>query len=145
MITSNAPSPLETALSIETAPSIPAQSAEPRDDDRDRAAFTETHVSSRGRRRKARDTLSGESACLCGQDIADEEAAGDPNNLFIRCRKDKCVTKWVSVCPFVELNYLTYIILLQYHLRCVGRQYASSLWTCEVCEGDSRVGKRRRV
>ncbi|KAI9433400.1 hypothetical protein H4582DRAFT_1819930 [Lactarius indigo] len=81
-------------------------------------------MSSFGRKRKLRN-MCDVSACLCGNSAAPSagQAAGGE---VVCCRVAGCETKW-------------------YHIACVGLSFSPKSWTCEVCQSDTGMLKRRRM
>ncbi|KAH8987059.1 hypothetical protein EDB92DRAFT_2105138 [Lactarius akahatsu] len=79
-------------------------------------------MSSFGRKRKLRN-MCDVSACLCGKSATPSavQTAGDE---VVCCRVVGCETKW-------------------YHTTCVGLSFSPKNWTCEVCQSDMGMLKRR--
>ncbi|KAH9040712.1 hypothetical protein EDB85DRAFT_1924977 [Lactarius pseudohatsudake] len=81
------------------------------------------------------------SACLCGKSAGPSAAqmAGDE---VVCCRVASCETKWVGN---TFSHKYTDIKLYQYHIICVGLSFSPKSWTCEVCQSDTGILKRRRM
>ncbi|KAH9048307.1 hypothetical protein EDB84DRAFT_1574733 [Lactarius hengduanensis] len=83
-----------------------------------------TQMSEFGCKRKLHN-MHNVSACLCGKSAGPSAAqmAGDE---VVCCRVASCETKW-------------------YHIICVGLSFSPKSWTCEVCQSDTGILKRRRM
>ncbi|KAH9083465.1 hypothetical protein EDB83DRAFT_2329454 [Lactarius deliciosus] len=68
--------------------------------------------------------LHNVSACLCGKSAG--PSAAQMGDEVVCCRAASCETKW-------------------YHITCVGLSFSPTSWTCEVCQSDTGILKRRHM
>ena len=81
----------------------------------------------------------------CGKEITPEETK---KGEVISCKKRGCETIWVSM--NLTFNLFRKLIIVQYHLECVGLEYSFDSWTCGSCKmredlGCKGAGKRRQA